>query len=227
MLTHTERSQALFALVQSLPCVFVKVACILWFDTVSNHILDTTSLNPFGCTSSQWVRSHNPVQQTSGSHWVRADCCSPRTMWISCWSFVRHSQSRRNWELQLSCTALQPLSKHQSTSVLFWRQTKAPIVHLFEAVHDWGGHKPLHAVRTEAVAKWKNVAICCYSAAIPWVATCLGLPGGFAVSRNEFARRVTYVKIMYVHPQPFRRKFHGIFSVFHWFHISICKMFAW
>ena len=56
----------------------------------------------------------------------------------------------------------------------------------------------------------------------------LGLPGGFAVSRNEFARRVTYVKIMYVHPQPFsRRKFHGIFSVFHWFHISICKMFAW
>ena len=55
----------------------------------------------------------------------------------------------------------------------------------------------------------------------------LGLPGGFAVSRNEFARRVTYVKIMYVHPQPFsRRKFHGIFSVFHWFHISICKMFA-
>ena len=55
----------------------------------------------------------------------------------------------------------------------------------------------------------------------------MGLPGGFAVSRNEFARRVTYVKIMYVHPQPFsRRKVHGIFSVFHWFHISICKMFA-
>ena len=60
----------------------------------------------------------------------------------------------------------------------------------------------------------------------PWC-NMMGLPGGFAVSRNEFARRVTYVKIMYVHPQPFsRRKFHGIFSVFHWFHISICKMFA-
>ena len=68
MLTNTERSQALFALVQSLAVRLCqgRLYIMIWI-LYQIHILDTTSLNPFGCTSSQWVRSHNPVQQTSGS----------------------------------------------------------------------------------------------------------------------------------------------------------------
>ena len=57
----------------------------------------------------------------------------------------------------------------------------------------------------------------------------LGLPGGFAVSRNEFARRVTYVKIMYVHPQPFsltKEDVGGNFMVFSVFFIGFTLAFA-
>ena len=61
-----------------------------------------------------------------------------------------------------------------------------------------------------------------------WWLQHVGFSGGVCRESEWVCRRVTYVKIMYVHPQPFsRRKFHGIFNVFHWFHISICKMFAW
>ena len=73
----------------------------------------------------------------------------------------------------------------------------------------------------------KHVQLLCWVAVLVAVATCW-VPRGGLPWVGMSLQRVTYVKIMYIHPQPFsRRKFHGIFSVFHCFHSSICKMFAW